>query len=74
MRHTHGHTKNRRSHHALAAVRVGTDKETGSMHLRHRVDMKTGRYKGKQVIDVVKKVEKKQAKAGKSSKEEVSFL
>jgi hypothetical protein len=27
--------------------------------------MKTGRYKGKQVIDVVKKVEKKQAKAAK---------
>ncbi len=65
MRHTHSHTKNRRSHHALKALRMGVDKETGSMHLRHRVDMKTGRYKGKQVIDVVKKVEKKQKKAEK---------
>jgi hypothetical protein len=38
------------------------DKETGAVHLRHRVDKKTGRYKGKQVIDVVKKIEKKQKK------------
>lgn len=62
MRHTRGHTGNRRSHHALSEIKTVTDKETGSVHLRHRVDMKTGMYKGKKVIDVVKKVEKKIAK------------
>jgi large subunit ribosomal protein L32 len=63
MRHTRSHTANRRSHHALKAMNLGVDKETGSVHLRHHVDMKTGMYKGRQVIDVVKKVEKKQKKA-----------
>jgi len=62
MRHTRGHTGNRRSHHALSEIKTVTDKDTGSVHLRHRVDMKTGMYKGKKVIDVVKKVEKKIAK------------
>lgn len=50
MRHTKGHTANRRSHHALTKPGVATDKETGSVHLRHRVDMKTGMYRGTQVI------------------------
>jgi ribosomal protein L32 len=59
MRHTRGHTGNRRSHHALKDIKTVTDKETGSVHLRHRVDMTTGMYKGKKVIDVTKKVEKK---------------
>jgi ribosomal protein L32 len=67
MRHTHGHTKNRRSHHAIKGKNLGVDKETKAVHLRHRVDMKTGRYKGRQVIDVVKKVEKKQKKAAKKA-------
>ncbi len=62
MRHTRGHTGNRRSHHALSEIKTVTDKDTGSVHLRHRVDMKTGMYKGKKVIDVLKKVEKKIAK------------
>lgn len=62
MRHTKGHTANRRSHHALKARGFGIEKETGVAHLRHHVDMTTGRYKGRQVIDVVKKVEKRQAK------------
>lgn len=65
MRHTRAHTGNRRSHHALADIKTVTDKETGSVHLRHRVDMKTGVYKGKKVIDVLKKVEKKIAKKRK---------
>jgi hypothetical protein len=34
--------------------------KTGSTHLRHRVDMKTGMYNGKKVLDVVAKVAKKQ--------------
>ena len=65
MRHTRSHTRNRRSHHALKSRGVTVDKETGIAHLRHRVCLTTGKYKGRQVIDVVKKVEKKQKKAKK---------
>lgn len=52
MRHTHAQTKNRRSHHALKEPRLSRDSETGSHHLRHRVDMKTGMYRGRQVFEV----------------------
>lgn len=55
MRHTRAHTGNRRAHHALKDIKTVTDKETGSVHLRHRVDMKTGIYKGKKVLDVSNK-------------------
>lgn len=60
MRHTRSHTANRRSHHALKAQGIVKDPQTGIAHLRHRVSLADGRYKGRQVIDVVKKVEKKQ--------------
>lgn len=50
MRHTKGHTGNRRSHHALKGPRLSLDKETNSYHLRHRVDMSTGMYRGKKVF------------------------
>jgi large subunit ribosomal protein L32 len=50
MRHTRGHTGNRRSHHALAGVAVLKDKETGALSLPHRVDEATGMYRGKQVF------------------------
>lgn len=62
MRHTRAHTANRRSHHALKSKGIVTDKETGTAHLRHRVDLKTGKYRGRQVLDIVSKVEKKQQK------------
>jgi len=39
MRHTHGHTGNRRSHHALKDVR-----------LAHRLDETTGMYRGRQIF------------------------
>lgn len=57
MRHTRSHTKNRRSHHALSAPAV-TRNEAGVPHLRHRAT-KDGHYRGRQVADVVSKVEKK---------------
>lgn len=62
MRHTKGHTANRRSHHALKKRNLAVDPETGTKHLRHRVNPVTGMYRGKQILNVVKKVEKKQAK------------
>ena len=40
----------RRSHHALGANSFVEDKETGEMKRPHHVDLKTGMYKGRQVI------------------------
>ena len=50
MRHTRGHTRNRRSHHALVANAVVTDKESGSLRLPHRLDETTGMYRGKLIV------------------------
>jgi len=62
MRHTRAHTRNRRSHHALTNATVSVDAKSGVPHLRHRASLETGRYRDRQVIDVIKKVEKKHAK------------
>jgi len=69
MRSTKSHTANRRSHHALKAPKVVVDKNSGSTHLRHRIDMTTGMYKGRKVIDVVAKLTKKQEKAMPASRQ-----
>lgn len=50
MRHTRGHTNNRRSHHALKGINVVSDKESGALRLPHRVDETTGMYRGKQIF------------------------
>ncbi len=42
----------RRSHHALKTFNWTEDKTTGEAVRRHHVDLKTGMYRGKQVIDV----------------------
>lgn len=77
MRHTRSHTRNRRGHHKLTAPRMSVDKETGSTHLRHRVDMATGMYRGKKVIDVgaitqkkATKMVKKMVKSGQLKRKE----
>lgn len=63
MRHTRAHTKNRRSHHALKANTITIDEKTKTSSLRHRVNMETGMYRGRQVIDVVKRAAKAAKKA-----------
>lgn len=50
MRHTGGHTRNRRSHHALKNTVIVTDKESGALRLPHRLDETTGMYRGKQIV------------------------
>ena len=62
MRHTRAHTRNRRSHHALNGATVTKDTATTSVHLRHRMDAKTGLYRGRKVLDVALKAKKKVAK------------
>jgi large subunit ribosomal protein L32 len=41
----------RRSHHALKTTNWGEDKSTGEAVRRHHVDLKTGMYRGRQVIE-----------------------
>ncbi len=62
MRHTRSHTKNRRSHHALKAQALTKDRESQNFSLRHRMDPETGMYKGRQVVDLTKKLVKKAKK------------
>ncbi len=62
MRHTRAHTKNRRSHHALAKPALAKD-ESGNAHLRHRISTQTGAYRGRKVIDLSAKLEKRAARA-----------
>lgn len=61
MRHTRAHTKNRRSHHRAPSASIVVDKETGVPHMRHRVSLDTGMYKGRQVLNVAKKAKKEKA-------------
>jgi ribosomal protein L32 len=50
MRHTSSHSKNRRSHHALTGTTIVADKQSGNLRLPHRLDEKTGMYKGIQIV------------------------
>jgi ribosomal protein L32 len=62
MRHTRAHTGNRRSHHALKNPSITADKD-GAVHLRHRASATTGKYKGISVINLDKKIARKEKKA-----------
>ena len=42
----------RRAHDALAAAAFVEDKVTGELHRPHHIDLKTGMYRGKQVMKV----------------------
>lgn len=61
MRHTRGHTRNRRSHHALTNVPVVKTKGDG-IRLNHTASKETGTYKGKPVKALQRKLDKKIAK------------
>ena len=63
MRHTSGHTGNRRLHHALKAVSFAKCSNCGDKKKLHTVCKSCGFYRGKNVINKVAKIEKKQAKA-----------
>lgn len=58
MRHTRGHTRNRRSHHALTNVPVVKTKGDG-IRLNHTASKETGTYKGKPVKALQRKLDKK---------------
>ena len=42
----------RRSGHAMATITWVEDKKSGELHRPHHIDLKTGMYKGRQVLAV----------------------
>ena len=63
MRHTKSHTANRRSHHALEAKSFAKCENCSALKRKHTVCKACGFYRGRKVLDLVKKTEKKQTKA-----------
>ena len=41
----------RRSHHRLSSVNILEDKKSGEYRLSHHLDLKTGMYNGKQILE-----------------------
>lgn len=70
MRHTKSHTANRRSHHALKSATFMKCSNCSALKKHHTVCASCGHYGSKKVIDLVKKIEKKQKKAKAKIKEE----
>ena len=44
--------KMRRSHHRLTSVNIVEDKKSGEYKLSHHIDLKSGFYKGKKILDI----------------------
>ncbi len=42
----------RRSHHKISNVNIVEDKKTGEYRMSHHVDLKTGFYNGKKILDI----------------------
>ena len=42
----------RRSHHKVSNVNVVEDKKTGEYRMSHHIDLKTGFYNGKKILDI----------------------
>ncbi len=44
--------KMRRSHHKLASINIVEDKKSGEYKLSHHIDLKSGYYNGKKILDI----------------------
>jgi len=42
----------RRSHHRVKPLNIVEDKKSGEYRLSHHVDLKTGYYNGKKILDI----------------------
>lgn len=47
----------RRSHHALGKNSYREDKVSGALHRPHHIDLKSGTYRGRQVLSIVQEQE-----------------
>jgi len=41
----------RRSHHRISSINIIEDKKSGEYRLSHHLDLKTGMYNGKQILN-----------------------
>ncbi|MCH8049859.1 50S ribosomal protein L32 [Patescibacteria group bacterium] len=71
MRANRSHTKNRRSHHHVNEPRLSTCSDCKSMHLRHHVCETCGKYRGRLVVDVIAKAQKRQDRLKRRGEESV---
>ncbi len=62
QRHTKGRRNRRRSHHALKKKNLVSCAKCGSANLPHQVCFNCGTYAGREVIDVMAKLTKKERK------------
>ena len=72
MRHTKGHTANRRSHHALLSPRMSVCSSCKAKVRPHTMCANCGNYRGKVVLDVAALTAKAQAKTKKREAAETS--
>ena len=42
----------RRSHHKVESANITEDKKSGEYKLSHHIDMKSGYYNGKKILDI----------------------
>ncbi len=42
----------RRSHHRISNINIVEDKKTGEYRNSHHIDLKTGFYNGKKILDI----------------------
>ncbi len=72
MRHTRGHSGNRRSHHALKAVSLSTCSHCGAQHRPHHMCLECGYYNGRQVMNLEELKAKRDARI-KAKKERIKL-
>ncbi|MBI4708733.1 MAG: 50S ribosomal protein L32 [Candidatus Portnoybacteria bacterium] len=70
QRHTKSRRNRRRSHHALKEQILGVCLKCGQSVLPHHLCANCGSFKGREVIDVLKKLTKKERKAKEKEMEE----
>jgi len=68
MRINRSATGQRRSHHGLKEPRLSKC-ECGAFYVRHRACQECGKYRGKQVVDVVARQERTQRRAKRKQEE-----
>ena len=49
---TNSKRNKRRSHHRISNVNIIEDKKSGEYRMSHHVDLKTGFYNGKKILDI----------------------